>query len=128
MKNKLKPITRISAWIIVFAMLLGGCASRITSGEVYRKEYIPEHTSMTMIPVVTYNGKTTSTTLVPRTIHENERYVIYIKEFDGEKWQTENFYVSPEVYDAVKIGDIFDYDDTRGDLIEEPYTKQRLEE
>lgn len=31
-------------------------------------------------------------------------------------WQTEDFYVSPEVYDAVQIGDIFDYD------------KQRLEE
>ena len=119
---------RLSAWIIAFAVLLSGCASSITSGEVYRKEYIPEHTSMTMMPVVTYNGKTTTTTLVPYTIHYNDRYVIYIKAFDGEKWQTEDFYVSPEVYDAVQIGDIFDYDDTCGDLTDEPYTKQRLEE
>lgn len=116
MTNKFKPIMRIAAWIIVFAMLLGGCAPRITSGEVYRKEFLPEHTYVTMMPVVTFNGKTTSTTLVPHTVHENERYVIYIKAFDGEKWQTEDFYVSPEAYDAVQIGDIFDYD------------KQRLEE
>ena len=116
MTNKFKPIMRIAVWIIVFAVLLGGCASRITSGEVYRKEFLPEHTYVTMMLVVTFNGKTTSKTLVPRIIHENERYVIYIKAFDGEKWQTEDFYVSPEVYDAVQIGDIFDYD------------KQRLEE
>ena len=116
MTNKFTPIMRIAAWIIVFAMLLGGCASSITSGEVYRKEFLPEHTYVKMMPVVTFNGKTTTTTLVPRTIHENECYVIYIKAFNGEKWQTEDFYVSPEVYDAVRIGDIFDYD------------KQRLEE
>ena len=116
MTNKFKPIMRIAAWIIVFAVLLGRCASRITSGEVYRKEFLPEHTYVKMMPVVTFNGKTTSTTLVPHTVHENEQYVIYIKAFDGEKWQTEDFCVSPEVYDEVQIGDIFDYD------------KQKLEE
>ncbi len=70
MTNKFTPIMRIAAWIIVFAMLLGGCASSITSGEVYRKEFLPEHTYVTMMPVVTFNG---------------------------EEWQTEDFYVSPEV-------------------------------
>lgn len=87
MTNKFTPIMRIAAWIIVFAMM----------------------------PVVTFNGKTTTTALVPRTIHENECYVIYIKAFNGEKWQTEDFCVSPEVYDAVQIGDIFDYDKQRSE-------------
>lgn len=38
-----------------------------------------------------------------------------------------DFYVSKEIYDAVNIGDMFFFDEERGDLEEEPYKRERKE-
>lgn len=51
--------------------------------------------------------------------------MIYIKAFDGENWQTEDFFVPAEVYNALQIGDAFVYDESRGDMDGEPYTKEK---
>lgn len=102
-----------------------GCCNQITEGEIYKKEYREEHNTVMMLPLVRSNGKTTSTVFVPYFIHYPERYVIYIRAYQNEEWVTEDFYVSKEVYNTVNIGDMFLYDEDRGDLKDEPYTKER---
>ena len=106
-------------------LFLCGCAPEITEGEIYKREYREARTVVQLLPLVTSNGKTTTTVLVPWMVHYPERYVVHIKSFINDEWQTEDFYVSREVYDSVKIGDMFCYDSERGDLNNEPYTKER---
>jgi hypothetical protein len=106
---------------------LCGCSDKITEGEVYEKEYREATTTMSVFPLVISNGKTTTTTMIPYFIHYPERYVIHIKAFVDAEWVTEDFYVSKEVYDSVNIGDMFAFDEERGDLKDEPYTKERAE-
>ena len=81
-----------------------------------------------VLPLIISNGKTTSTIMVPYFVHYPDRYVIFIKAYQDEKWKTEDFYVSKEVYDSINIGDMFLYDEERGDLQDEPYTKERKED
>lgn len=111
---------------LVFLILtLWGCEDKIAEGEVYEKEYRAAHTDVRMMPVVISNGKTTTTTVIPYVVSYPDRYIIHIKAFNGEEWETEDYYVSKEVYDSVNVGDIFVYDTERGDLQDEPYTKER---
>ena len=121
---------KIIGALICFLLVvyLCGCSNVITEGEVYEKEYREEYTTIMMLPMVISNGKSTTTTMVPYFIHYPERYVIFIKAYQDEEWKTEDFYVSKEVYDSTNIGDMFLYDEERGDLQEEPYTKERKED
>lgn len=101
------------------------CTPAITEGEVYKKEYREEETELRWIPGVISNGKTFDTQMQPYFVHKPERFVIFIKaEVDGEQ-VTEDFYVSKEVYEAVEVGYMFLYDEERGDLKEEPYTRKK---
>lgn len=113
---------------LIFIIILSSCGSAITSGEVYDKEFIPAHSEVQYMPTVIFDGKTTRTALIPYTFYYEDRYVIYIKAFDGENWQAEDFFVPEEVYNALRIGDMFEYDESRGDLDDEPYTKEKMEE
>ena len=121
---------KIIGALICFLLVvyLCGCSNVITEGEVYEKEYREEYTTIMMLPMVISNGKSTTTTMVPYFIHYPERYVIFIKAYQDEEWKTEDFYVSKEVYDSTNIGDMFLYDEERGDLQDEPYTKERKED
>lgn len=110
---------------VVLLVLLCGCTNVITEGEVYEKEYREAHTQIRMIPLIRSNGKTSTVTMIPYVVRYPERYVIFIKAYQNEKWLTEDFYVSQDTYDAINIGDMFLYDDGRGDLKDEPYTKER---
>ena len=65
--------------------------------------------------------------MVPYTVYYPERWVIFIKSFEDGEWLTEDFYVSETVYNSISIGDMFEYDENRGDLEEEPYTKEKAE-
>lgn len=102
-----------------------GCCNQITEGEIYAKKHKEAYTTVQYIPLVMSNGKTSSCVLVPYFVRYPERYVIYIKAYQNEKWVTEDFYVSKEVYNLANIGDMFSYDEDRGDLKDEPYTKER---
>lgn len=115
--------------VLIFAMCVVFCAceNRITSGEVYEKEYRGAFTTVSFMPLVIYNGNTTTTTYVPYVITYPERYVIFIREYRDGEWLTEDFYVSKEVYEQVQIGDMFEFNETRGDLEDEPYTKEKQE-
>lgn len=110
---------------LIFVIILSGCGPAITSGEVYDKEFIPAHSEVQYMSTVIFDGKTMRTALIPYAFHYGDRYVIYIKAFDGENWQTEDFFVPAEVYNALQIGDVFVYDESRGDMDDEPYTKEK---
>lgn len=115
-------------WLLVSVVLLVslcGCSSVITEGEIYKKEYREEHTTIMVMPLVISNGKTTTTSMIPYVVYYPDRYVVFIKAYQDEEWKTEDFYVSKEVYDTVKVGDMFLFDEDRGDLEDEPYTKER---
>ena len=113
---------------ILLVVSLCGCSNAIAEGEVYKKEYREAHTQVMFLPLIISNGKTTSTIMVPYFLHYPDRYVIFIKAYQDKEWKTEDFYVSKEVYDSIKIGDMFLYDEARGDLQDEPYTKERKED
>ena len=113
---------------ILLVVSLCGCSNTITEGEVYEKEYREAHTQVMILPLIISNGKTTSTIMVPYFVHYPDRYVIFIKAYQDKEWKTEDFYVSKEVYDSIKIRDMFLYDVERGDLQDEPYTKERKED
>ena len=113
---------------ILLVVSLCGCSNSITEGEVYKKEYREAYTTVMMLPLVISNGKTITTTMIPYSVHYPDRYVVFIKAYQDEEWKTEDFYVSKEVYDSINIGDMFLYDEERGDLQYEPYTKERKEE
>lgn len=113
--------------LLVLIFTLCACGYTITEGEVYEKEHRAAFTSTTVLPMAISNGKTTTTVFIPYIIHYPERWVIHIKCFNGEKWLTEDFYVSKEVYDSIEIGSMFKFDEERGDLKEEPYTKEKQE-
>lgn len=115
------------ALCLIMLLSLCGCLDKITEGEVYEKEYREAHTSLMMLPLVVSNGKTTTTTIVPYIVYYPDRYVIHIRAFVDNEWVTEDFYVSEEVYNSINIGDMFVFDEDRGDLTEEPYTKERSE-
>lgn len=114
--------------IVLALIMLISCSDSINEGDVYEKEFKPEYTTVSVLPMTISNGKTVTTIMVPYTIHYPDRWVIYIKAYDEEtrKWITEDFYVSEEVYDSVNIGDYFVFDEDMGTR-DEPYTKQESE-
>jgi hypothetical protein len=125
-----KEMKRVICLVLIFLICLVAlcsCGNKITEGEVYEKEYREAFTTVMVLPLVIYNGKSTTTIMVPYVVHYPDRYVIHIKYFQGEEWVTEDFYVSKDVYDDINVGDMFEYDEERGDLQDEPYTKERQE-
>lgn len=112
--------------IFVF-LLMCGCSTTITEGEVYAKEYREAFTTVNCYPVVISNGKTTTTMIIPYTVYYPERWVIFIKSFEDGEWLTDDYFVSENIYNSINVGDIFVYDGSRGDLKDEPYTKEKAE-
>lgn len=115
-----KIILCLICLFLIFSLC--ACGNKITNGEVYEKEYKEAYTTVVMLPLATSDG---TTTLLPYFVCYPDRYVIYIKKYNGEKWLKEDFYVSKDVYDQINVGDMFEYDASRGDLKDEPYTKER---
>lgn len=111
--------------LVALILLLSACSTKITSGEVYDKEHRDAFTTVSFYPLIISNGKTTTTTMVPYTVYYPERWVIFIKSFEDGEWLTEDFYVSESVYNSINIGDMFEYDENRGDITDEPHTKEK---
>lgn len=123
--NKIK-IASLIITLIILLLTLTGCTSKISSGEVYQKEFKEAHNEVRMIPVITSNGKTTYTRMIPYIYHYPDRYIIYIKKFEDNKWKTASYYTTKEVYESINIEDQFEYVEDR-DLTEEPYTREKEE-
>ena len=89
--------------ILLCALLLTGCSQKITDGEVYKKEFKEAHTEIRIMPIVTTNGKTTHTIMMPFTYSYPDRYIVYIKKFEDNEWKTANYYVTKEIYENIRI-------------------------
>ena len=113
--------------LLVSALFLSGCSPKITSGKVYDKEHKDAFVTVAVYPVVTSNRKTTTTMMIPHTVYFPERWIVYVESFENGEKITEDFYVSESVYNSINIGDMFEYDEKRGDLEEEPYRKERAD-
>ena len=101
---------------VLFAclILLTGCSQKITEGEIYEKEFLP-------------NGKSLYTTYVPVTHHYPDRWRISIKSIeknDDGDYDTADYYTTEEVYNSCEVGDMFSYDENR-DCEEEPVEKSK---
>ena len=76
--------------------------------------------------MVISNGKSIYTYMIPYQYNYSDSYCIGIREYDEENndWETANYYVSRDVYDACEIGGTFEYDKDR-DYEEVPYTREK---
>jgi hypothetical protein len=107
MKGK-KMNTNVMAVMLAFVLLCTlfvGCG-RITSGEVYSKDYHPAYSKEVYRPIKI--GDTT----IPNweTKHYPERWSIDIRKMDEEtnEWKTRRVYVPKTTYDRLEIGDWYD--------------------
>lgn len=116
------------AVILMSSVLLTGCSSKITEGEIYKKDYQPEETIMIMTPMIHTNGKSSYTTYIPMFYHYSDRWCIWIKateKNDEGEYDTAKYYTTEEVYEECDIGDMFSYEEDR-DYKEEPVEKKRI--
>lgn len=119
--------TKIFILSFLLVVLLCSC-SYLTEGEVYEKKYEAAHSNTTIVPMVHTNGKTSYTTYIPITHYYPESWIVYIKAYDESenKWITEDYYVTEDIYNAINIGDWFIYDSELHQQ-EQPYTTERNE-
>lgn len=108
--------------IVGLSLFLTAC-SKIMEGEIYEKEFVPERTWVSMVPIVHTDGKTTFTTMIPIIYHHADEWVIRIRSLDGK--DTATYYVKEDVYNACEVGMMFEFDEKRGDLSQEPLEKER---
>ena len=113
----------------VSALLLTGCGSELTEGEIYGKEFLPRKTTVMYVPVVHSDGKTSYTTVIPMIFNYPDRWRIDIRSLDvnekGEQ-ETASYFTSKEVFDECDIGNIFSYEPDR-DSKNEPVMKEKEE-
>lgn len=111
--------------VIIIGICFSGCSEKITEGTVYKRNFVAEHTETMMIPIVHSTGKTSFTTIIPMIRTYPDEYIISIKKYDTDSkdWETADYYVSQEVYDKVKVGDYYVFDDKDG-TADEPYTQE----
>ena len=114
--------------VAVFAILLISCTPKIKEGEVYDKDFRPAHTTIILMPIVHYAGKTTFTTLVPMCFFYPDAWYISYRAFNekSKKWDTATVWVPREVYDLAQVGGW--YERTENDLDERPRVRQKDKE
>lgn len=112
--------------ILLIALVLGGCSQKLTQGEVIEKKFTPAHSEVMIIPIVTSNGESISTTYVPYVYYYSDAYKITIRDYVDTEEQTATYRVTKEVYDNVNIGDEFIYSDEY-EPDEPEYTREKQE-
>lgn len=114
--------------VLVVVLLLGisGCSGKLKSGEVIKKSYTPAHSETRIIPLVTFNGKTSNVMLIPYIYYYSEKWEVTIAAWDEKekKMQTATYRVTKEVYEAAEIGAEFVYDKDMKP-IEPEYTRKK---
>ena len=83
--------------------LYGCTGSRIAMGEVYNKQHEPEEDCVVMIPIVSSNGKTSITTMIPTVVHDDEDWILCIRKWNEEeqRFDTNRLFVTRELYEQV---------------------------
>lgn len=115
--------------LLFIVITTSSCSKNITEGEVFNTEYKAAHTDLMWVPIVYSDGKTSYTTMMPVYRHYPDTWIIYIKSYDEDKqkWLTEDYYVSKNVYDEIHIGDWFIYDKNLHKK-EQVYTQEQVQE
>ena len=114
--------------VLLSAFLLVGCGKKLTEGEVYGKEFLPEYTTITYVHLIHSDGKTSYTTLMPILLYYPDRWRIDIRSVDEDEngnYETASYFTSEEVFDQCSIGDIFTYEPDR-DYEKEPVKKEQV--
>jgi len=81
------------------------CASGITEGEIYDKDYEPASGPVEVRPL--WVESVFYLLLIPRS--DDEEYILRIREYNPElgRYETSTLAVSPETYARVRVGDYF---------------------
>lgn len=96
--------------IVILSVILCGCGNKIEKGVVYDKEFVPAYTETVLIPIVSTNGKTTTTTLIPVTNSISEKWYISIQsQGEGEEYQKARYEVSEEIFNQYEVGDFYSH-------------------
>lgn len=106
-ETKMKKVKIILTLVLIsLIMTTTGCKKKITEGEVYKKEYQPETTTMMPIINTVYVGETPiiTTTYIPITNDESWVVDIRNKEEGDKKYRKRRLHVSKDFYQKTKIG------------------------
>lgn len=114
MKRKLfiKVLAIILAVLLTltFVVFFAGCEKQITQGEVIDKNFYPAHTVYRLIPIITSNGKTSTTYFIPYVYRYPDTYKITISGLDKNgKAKTATYRFTKGVFEAVPLGAEFVY-------------------
>lgn len=101
-----KVVSLIFIALLIVCLCSCDFSPKITSGEVYKKEYKPAYSS-TEVSVV-FNGNQANA--IPISEYHPERYVIYIKALVDSEWVFEEFIVPEYIYMDINIGDTYTHD------------------
>ena len=121
MKSLCKTIALLALGLA--PVVLGGCAKKITSGEVSAKYIEPyrEWTDKIYAPIRI--GDTTIPNYLNIDKYDDEDYVIEVTQKDGDKHRSRIFYLDRESYDNIQIGDHFVYDGANAAVTDDIYNR-----
>ncbi len=106
MKTNVLTVRAVSM-LLLWTTLYGCAGPKIDSGEVYDKQHEPAEDLVVMIPMVTSSGGTSTTTLLPSVVQEDEQWILSIRQWnEGEqRFDTNRLFVTPELFEQVAVGD-----------------------
>lgn len=110
-------------FIVIAMLLLCGCGTNLTEGEVYAKQFIEAHSDVgsVMIPLMNPTTGVNQIIRIPRTYYYPDTYAIHIRAIQDNEWVTAIYYVPKDVYNSVSVGDTFKYEKGR-DSMTMPYS------
>jgi hypothetical protein len=91
-------------YTLLGCVILTGC-NQLEEGTVVDKHYEPMEQNLVLMPLVMSNGKTTTTTMIPYFVTDNEDYVLHIKGIYRGEEVIEKVYTSKECYEQMQNGD-----------------------
>ena len=99
-------MTRLLAILMLALFMLAGCSAKPITGEVKSKRFVPAHTWVEMVPITTSDGKNTTTTFVPVTRYEPDRWHISVepRDADGNPLPVKDRRVTKAAYDQITVG------------------------
>lgn len=103
----------MALFILFLTVILVACGNKITEGEVYEKEFIPAHTETMLVPIVIFNGKTTTTTLIPETKNVPDEWYIKIQSVEADengKYEKAEYSVTEEIFNSYEVGDLYSHE------------------
>ncbi len=107
-KGKLRKLKVLL--IVCFFALLFGCRSGITEGEIYEKEFIPAHSTIELVPILSFNGENITTTYIPEIRNYPDAWYIRIKAVnDEDRVQEDEYSVTEEIFNQYNIGEFYSH-------------------